>query len=137
MKRAPILENEQQEVLRFSEGALRHYPQEAVLGRKGSFEFVALAGISQGGVFLDGAADLVLAAGPPVGKGRLTGLQAQKSLVLPRPGQRILSQHKPPNSPVFPHGRKTMTRRAEGGLDNIKKTVPLWRYAVRRIYSRN
>ena len=115
MKRAPIFKNEQQEVLRFSEGALGHHPQEAVLGRKGSFEFVALAGIRQRGVSLNSAADLVLAAGPPIGEGRLTGLHAQKSLVLPRPGQRILSQHKPHNSPEFPHGRKAMTRRAERG----------------------
>ena len=115
MKRAPIFKNEQQEVLRFSEGALGHHPQEAVLGRKGGFEFGALAGIRQCGVSLDGAADLVLAAGPPVGEGRLTGLHAQKSLVLPRPGQRILSQHKPHNSPEFPHRHKAMTRRAERG----------------------
>jgi len=115
MKRAPILENEQQEVLRFSEGALGHHPQQAVLGREGSFEFGALAGIRQRGVSLNSAADLVLAAGPPIGEGRLTGLHAQKSLVLPRPGQRILSQHKPHNSPEFPHGRKAMTRRAERG----------------------
>ena len=113
MKRAPILENEQQEVLRFSEGALGHHPQQAVLGREGSFKVSVLAGISQGGVSLNSAADLVLAAGPPVREGRLTGLHAQKSLVLPRPGQRILSQHKPHNSPEFPHRRKAMTRRAE------------------------
>ena len=115
MKRAPILENEQQEILRFSEGALGHYPQQAVLGGKGGFQFGALAGISQRGVSLNSAADLVLAAGPPIGEGRLTGLHAQKSLILPRPGQRILSQHKPHNSPEFPHGRKAMTRRAERG----------------------
>ncbi len=134
MKRAPILENEQQEVLRFSEGALGHHPQQAVLGRKGGFEFGAPAGIRQRGVSLNSAADLVLAAGPPVGEGRLTGLHAQKSLVLPRPGQRILGQHKPHNSPHFPHGRKAMTRRTERGLDNMKKAVPLQRYAVPFVY---
>jgi hypothetical protein len=121
MKRAPIFKNEQQEVLRFSEGALGHHPQEAVLGRKGSFEVGALASMRQGGVSLDSAADLVLATGPPVGEGRLTGLQAQKSLVLPRPGQCTLSHHKPHNSPYFPHRCKAMTRRTEGGLDNIKE----------------
>ena len=131
MKRAPILENEQQEVLRFSEGALGHHPQQAVLGRNGGFEFGAPAGISQRGVSLDGAADLVLTAGPPVGEGRLTGLYAQKSLIFPRPGQRILSQHKPHNSPESPHGRKAMTKRAERvGLENMKKPVSLERYLV-------
>jgi hypothetical protein len=66
----------------------------------------ASAGISQRGVSLNSAADLVLAAGPPLGEGRLTGLHAQKSLALPRPGQRILSYHKSISTRAQNYGQK-------------------------------